>query len=111
MITFVLDPKCYKSILSEFAFRTNGNSPKYTTIQQDNLHPVYVSSLVFDGETETYIGQVGRSNIEAEQLVARIAIESLLGTFQKLDFTCSFSLCLFHPVKLSSFDFIYSKER
>ncbi|XVF09491.1 hypothetical protein REPUB_Repub07fG0097700 [Reevesia pubescens] len=72
------DPKCHKSILNEFAFRTNITSPKYTTIQLDKLHPVYVSSLVFDGKT--YKGEVGRSKKEAEQLVARIAIESLLGS-------------------------------
>ncbi|XVF53801.1 hypothetical protein PTKIN_Ptkin05aG0128000 [Pterospermum kingtungense] len=72
------DPNCCKSILSEFAFRTNRNSPKYKTTQPDKLHPVYASSLVFDGQT--YTGDVGRSRKEAEQLAARIAIESLLGS-------------------------------
>ncbi|XWS60885.1 hypothetical protein CRYUN_Cryun07bG0076000 [Craigia yunnanensis] len=72
------DPKCFKSILNEFAFRTNRTSPKYTTIQQDRLHLVYVSSLVFDGKT--YTGEVGGSKKEAEQLIARITIESLLGS-------------------------------
>ncbi|XP_052477365.1 uncharacterized protein LOC105798637 [Gossypium raimondii] len=57
--------------------RMNHASPTYTTIQQDKFHPVYVSSLVFDGKT--YRGEVAGSKKEAEQLVARIAIESLLG--------------------------------
>ncbi|KAK8491302.1 hypothetical protein V6N13_127918 [Hibiscus sabdariffa] len=70
------DPKCYKSILNEFAFRLNLPSPKYTTIQQDKLHPVYLSSLTFDGKA--YRGRVCGSKKEAEQSVARIAIESLL---------------------------------
>ncbi|XVE58843.1 hypothetical protein DITRI_Ditri04bG0201700 [Diplodiscus trichospermus] len=76
--TIYEDPKCCKSILNEYAFRTNHTSPKYTTIQQDKSHPVYVSSLVFDGKT--YTGEVGGSKKEAEQLVARITIESLLGS-------------------------------
>lgn len=62
----------------------NHVSPTYTTTQQDKFRPVYVSSLVFDGKT--YRGEVAGSKKEAEQLVARIAIESLLGTFSRASF-------------------------
>ncbi|KAA3455742.1 Double-stranded RNA-binding protein [Gossypium australe] len=78
------DLKCCKSILNEYALRMNHASPTYTTTQQDKFNPVYVSSLVFDGKT--YRGEVARSKKEAEQLVARIAIESLLGTFSRARF-------------------------
>ncbi|MBA0799878.1 hypothetical protein Gohar_010363 [Gossypium harknessii] len=64
------DLKCCKSILNEHALRMNHASPTYTTTQQDKFHPVYVSSLVFDGKT--YRGEVAGSKKEAEQLVARI---------------------------------------
>ncbi|MBA0829571.1 hypothetical protein Goarm_014168 [Gossypium armourianum] len=75
--TIYQDLKCCKSILNEYALRMNHASPTYTTTQQDKFHPVYVSSLVFDGKT--YRGEVAGSKKEAEQLVAWIAIESLLG--------------------------------
>ncbi|OMO59930.1 Double-stranded RNA-binding protein, partial [Corchorus capsularis] len=74
--TIYEDPNSCKSILLEFAVKTNHRCPRYTTIQQNKLHPVYVSSLVFNGKT--YAGEVAGSKKEAEQLVARIAIESLL---------------------------------
>ncbi|MBA0712632.1 hypothetical protein Golax_011719 [Gossypium laxum] len=82
--TIYQDLKCCKSILNEYALRMNHASPTYTTTQQDKFHPVYVSSLVFDGKT--YRGEVAGSKKEAEQLVARIAIESLLGTFSRARF-------------------------
>ncbi|KAH1091477.1 hypothetical protein J1N35_018734 [Gossypium stocksii] len=76
--TIYQDLKCCKSILNEFALRMNHASPTYTTTQQDKFHPVYVSSLVFDGKT--FRDEVAGCKKEAEQLVARIAIESLLGS-------------------------------
>ncbi|TYJ17522.1 hypothetical protein E1A91_A09G057800v1 [Gossypium mustelinum] len=76
--TIYQDLKCCKSIHNEYALRMNHVSPTYTTTQQDKFRPVYVSSLVFDGKT--YRGEVAGSKKEAEQLVARIAIESLLGS-------------------------------
>ncbi|TYG52956.1 hypothetical protein ES288_D09G070000v1 [Gossypium darwinii] len=75
--TVYQDLKCCKSILKDYALRMNHASPTYTTTQQDKFHPVYVSSLVFDGKT--YRGEVSGSKKEAKQLVVRIAIESLLG--------------------------------
>lgn len=66
-----------KSILYEYAVKMNLKSPQYRTTQQGQLHPVYVSTLLFNGES--YPGKVGKSKKEAEQLVAFVAIESLLG--------------------------------
>ncbi|KAG4129000.1 hypothetical protein ERO13_D09G052906v2, partial [Gossypium hirsutum] len=87
--TVYQDLKCCKSILKDYALRMNHASPTYTTTQQDKFHPVYVSSLVFDGKT--YRGEVSGSKKEAKQLVARIAIESLLGTFSRARFDMHFS--------------------
>lgn len=63
-----------KSILYEYAVKMNLKSPQYSTTQQGKLHPVYVSTLMFNGES--YPGKVGKSKKEAEQLVAFVAIES-----------------------------------
>ncbi|XP_057443475.1 double-stranded RNA-binding protein 4-like isoform X2 [Lotus japonicus] len=65
-----------KSVLYEYAVKMNLKSPQYRTTQQGQLHPVYVSTLLFNGES--YPGKVGKSKKEAEQLVAFVAIESLL---------------------------------
>ncbi|XP_057760891.1 double-stranded RNA-binding protein 4-like [Arachis stenosperma] len=67
-----------KSILNEYAVRKNIGSPQYTTTQKSELHPVFISTLVFNGRI--YTGQVGKSKKEAEQLAAFITIQSLLGT-------------------------------
>ena len=49
-----------------------------TILAEGTPHPVFDSSFVLGGKS--YTGQVGRSKKEAEQLVARLAIQSLLGT-------------------------------
>ncbi|PPS09161.1 hypothetical protein GOBAR_AA11494 [Gossypium barbadense] len=45
------DQNCGKSILNEYASKTNRMMPIYTTIERDQLHWVYKSSLVFYGKT------------------------------------------------------------
>ncbi|XP_059439005.1 double-stranded RNA-binding protein 4-like [Corylus avellana] len=68
-----------KSILNEFAAKMNLARPTYSTIQQQEaLHPVFTSSLLFNGVS--YIGEAGKNKKEAEQLAARAVILSLLGT-------------------------------
>ncbi|XP_058180139.1 double-stranded RNA-binding protein 4-like [Rhododendron vialii] len=70
-----------KSILLEFATKMNLTPPIYTTPPSENPQPVFVSSLVFDGKT--YTGEVAKSKKVAEQLAARSAIQSLLGSDAK----------------------------
>ncbi|RYR57147.1 hypothetical protein Ahy_A05g022888 [Arachis hypogaea] len=65
-----------KSILNEYAVQKNIGSPQYTTTQKSELHPVFISTLVFNGRI--YTGQVGKSKKEAEQLAAFVTIQSLL---------------------------------
>ncbi|KAK9277927.1 hypothetical protein L1049_027484 [Liquidambar formosana] len=72
------DPTICKLILHEFAVKTNMEIPTYTIIQSDDKCPVFVSSLVFGGKT--YTGDTCKSKKEAEQLAARTAIQSLLGS-------------------------------
>ncbi|XP_071901769.1 double-stranded RNA-binding protein 4-like isoform X1 [Coffea arabica] len=68
-----------KLILSEYATKTGLGVPEYnTTLAEGTPHPVFVSSFVLGGKS--YTGQVGRSRKEAEQLVAQLAIQSLLGS-------------------------------
>ncbi|KAF8010236.1 hypothetical protein BT93_J1004 [Corymbia citriodora subsp. variegata] len=69
------DANFCKSILNEYAAKMNLEMPNYTTIRPQGAAPVFVSSLLFNGVT--YIGGVGKSKKEAEQLAARAAIQSL----------------------------------
>lgn len=69
-----------KSIVNEYAVKKNLESPQYTTTQAGQLHPVFVSTLVFIGKS--YTGQVGKSKKEAEQLAAFATVQSLLGTLK-----------------------------
>ncbi|KAF5958399.1 hypothetical protein HYC85_005624 [Camellia sinensis] len=66
-----------KSILNEYAVKTNLEKPTYNTIQPGGLLPVFVSSLIFNGVM--YTGEAGRNKKEAEQLAARAVILSVLG--------------------------------
>ncbi|KAJ0077167.1 hypothetical protein Patl1_35986 [Pistacia atlantica] len=54
----------------------NLKRPEYSTIGGEHIPPVFVSSLVFDGEV--YEGEEARSKKIAEQLAACVAIQSLL---------------------------------
>ncbi|KAM7475316.1 hypothetical protein LguiB_022559 [Lonicera macranthoides] len=65
-----------KSILHEFAIKSNLNIPKYKTTRAEGQGVVFVSSLILGGKT--YTGDVAGSKKVAEQLAARTAIESLL---------------------------------
>ncbi|KAI8009434.1 Double-stranded RNA-binding protein 4 [Camellia lanceoleosa] len=65
-----------KSILNEYAVKTNLEKPTYNTIQPGGLLPVFVSSLIFNGVM--YTGEAGRNKKEAEQLAARAVILSVL---------------------------------
>ncbi|XP_024020409.1 double-stranded RNA-binding protein 1 isoform X1 [Morus notabilis] len=66
-----------KSILNEFATKMNMEMPTYNTIKPEGLLPVFNSSLVFNGVS--YTGGAGKNKKEAERLVARTIILSLLG--------------------------------
>ncbi|XP_050211118.1 double-stranded RNA-binding protein 4-like [Mercurialis annua] len=72
------DPKWCKSILQEYATKMMLRTPKYTTVQKEKMRPVFFSRLLFDGKT--YSGEVCASKKDAEQFVARVAIQSLVGT-------------------------------
>ncbi|TYH65390.1 hypothetical protein ES332_D06G052500v1 [Gossypium tomentosum] len=65
-----------KSILNEFVVKMNLEMPTYNTIQSGGVPPLFVSTLVFNGAT--YRGETGRNKKEAEQLAARVVIQSLL---------------------------------
>ncbi|XP_021769450.1 double-stranded RNA-binding protein 3-like isoform X2 [Chenopodium quinoa] len=65
-----------KSILHEFAVRMNKERPTHDTVRVESIVPVFVSSLVFNGVK--YVGQPTANKKEAEQLVARAAILSIL---------------------------------
>ncbi|TYJ03914.1 hypothetical protein E1A91_A12G059800v1 [Gossypium mustelinum] len=65
-----------KSILNEFVVKMNLELPTYNTIQSGGVLPLFVSTLVFNGAT--YRGETGRNKKEAEQLAARVVIQSLL---------------------------------
>ncbi|XP_058186093.1 double-stranded RNA-binding protein 4-like [Rhododendron vialii] len=66
-----------KSILNEYAVKMNLEMPTYTTIQPGGVLPVFVSNLVFNGAT--YTGDLAKSKKEAEQLAARVVIQSIMG--------------------------------
>ncbi|XP_038725526.1 double-stranded RNA-binding protein 4-like [Tripterygium wilfordii] len=72
------DLKHCKSILHEFSVKMNWEHPKYTTIKKHDKHPVFISSLLFDGIT--YTSDESGSKKEAEQLAASATIETLLGS-------------------------------
>uniref|UniRef100_A0A5B7BGK9 Putative double-stranded RNA-binding protein 4 isoform X3 n=1 Tax=Davidia involucrata TaxID=16924 RepID=A0A5B7BGK9_DAVIN len=72
------DPLLCKSILHEFAVKMNLDIPTYTTNHAEEPHPIFVSSLVF--YAKTYTGDVAGSKKVAQQLAARTAIQSLLGS-------------------------------
>ncbi|KAE8671082.1 putative Rhd six-like 1 [Hibiscus syriacus] len=65
-----------KSILNESVVKTKLQLPTYSTIQSEGLPPIFVSTLFFNGMM--YKGETGRTKKEAEQLVARAVIQSLL---------------------------------
>ncbi|XP_061370239.1 double-stranded RNA-binding protein 4-like isoform X2 [Gastrolobium bilobum] len=67
-----------KSILNEYASKLNLERPSYNTIKLEGLLPLFESSLVFNGTK--YTGNAARNKKEAEQLAARAAILSILGT-------------------------------
>ncbi|KAF5195790.1 Double-stranded rna-binding protein [Thalictrum thalictroides] len=67
-----------KSILNEFAVKMSLQKPAYTTTQAPGILPIFTSTLVFHGKT--YTGKPRRSKKDAEQLVARSVIESILGS-------------------------------
>lgn len=68
-----------KSILNEFAVKMNLEKPTYNTVklEREGFLPVFMSTLVFNGLYHT--GELGKNKKEAEQLVARAVIISLLG--------------------------------
>ncbi|KAL9441033.1 hypothetical protein AB3S75_019662 [Citrus x aurantiifolia] len=70
------DPIYCKSILNEYCAKINLKKPEYTTAFGNEKHPVFISSMVFNGES--YKGEVARSKKMAEQLAACAAIQSLL---------------------------------
>ncbi|KAH9763580.1 Double-stranded RNA-binding protein 1 [Citrus sinensis] len=75
-IPTIQDPNYCKSILNEYCAKINLKKPEYTTTFGNEKHPVFISSMVFNGET--YKGEVAGSKKMAEQLAARAAIQSLL---------------------------------
>ncbi|GAB2288931.1 hypothetical protein Dimus_023237 [Dionaea muscipula] len=66
-----------KSILNEFAVKTNTKLPSYTTEQTEVLLPMFTSSLIFNGVK--YTGEAARNKKEAEQLTAKSVLLSILG--------------------------------
>ncbi|PPD93827.1 hypothetical protein GOBAR_DD09178 [Gossypium barbadense] len=74
--SFGQDTVFCKSILNEFVVKMNLEMPTYNTIQSGGVLPLFVSTLVFNGAT--YRGETGRNKKEAEQLAARVVIQSLL---------------------------------
>ncbi|KAB2612397.1 double-stranded RNA-binding protein 1-like [Pyrus ussuriensis x Pyrus communis] len=66
-----------KSILNEYNMKRKIEPPTYQTFQGNAKVPFFVSSLVVNGVS--YTGDVGKSKKEAEQLAARVVIQSLLG--------------------------------
>ncbi|KAE9619554.1 putative double-stranded RNA-binding domain-containing protein [Lupinus albus] len=68
----------FKSIMNEYATKLNVAMPTYSTVQIIRVLPVFVSTLVFNDNK--YAGDAARNKKEAEHLVARHAIISILGT-------------------------------
>lgn len=67
-----------KSILNEYAVKIRAENPIYETKTSDGLPPAF-SSVEFNGKL--YVGDEGRNKKESQQLAARAAILSLLGTY------------------------------
>ncbi|KAH0448213.1 hypothetical protein IEQ34_022013 [Dendrobium chrysotoxum] len=70
------DPKFCKLILNEYGAKLKKVRPTYTTIQQDELPPIFITTITFDGKT--YVGFAGRNKKEAEQNAACVVIDSIL---------------------------------
>lgn len=68
-----------KSILHEYSVKANVEKPVYSTSRSEGQLPLIIGSVVLDGKT--YKGDPARNKKEAEQTVARAAIESILGMF------------------------------
>lgn len=69
-------------ILFEYAVKMNLKRPEYSTTGGEQIRPVFMSTLIFDGKV--YQSEEARSKKIAEQLAARVAIQSLLGKFCRL---------------------------
>ncbi|KAF0899431.1 hypothetical protein E2562_019543 [Oryza meyeriana var. granulata] len=69
-----------KSILHEFATKTNAAQPSYSVFKPAESRPItpFVASVLFAGNT--YTGGAARNKKDAEQKAARAAIKSILGT-------------------------------
>ncbi|XVF81866.1 hypothetical protein PTKIN_Ptkin15bG0190100 [Pterospermum kingtungense] len=65
-----------KSLLNDFASKMNLEKPTYTTMEIQDMIPLFASSLVFNGVN--YRGEPCLTKKEAEQSAARTAILSLL---------------------------------
>ncbi|KAI0492836.1 hypothetical protein KFK09_027112 [Dendrobium nobile] len=70
------DPAFCKLILNEYGAKLKKDRPTYTTVQQDGLLPIFITTITFDGKT--YVGLAGRSKKEAEQNAACVVIDSIL---------------------------------
>ncbi|XP_031259571.1 double-stranded RNA-binding protein 8-like [Pistacia vera] len=75
----IQDPTYCKYILFDYAVKMYLKIPEYSTTGGEQMRPVFVSTLDFDGKV--YKGEEARSKKIAEQLAARVAIRSLLDTF------------------------------
>ncbi|XP_044477614.1 double-stranded RNA-binding protein 6-like isoform X2 [Mangifera indica] len=78
----VQDPTYCKMILFEYAVKMNLKRPEYSTTGGEQIRPVFMSTLIFDGKV--YQSEEARSKKIAEQLAARVAIQSLLGILQQI---------------------------
>ncbi|KAH0453251.1 hypothetical protein IEQ34_017575 [Dendrobium chrysotoxum] len=72
-----------KLILNEYGAKLKKVRPTHTTIQQDELPPIFITTITFDGKT--YVGFAGRNKKAAErnkkaaeQNAACIVIDSIL---------------------------------
>ncbi|KAG5552784.1 hypothetical protein RHGRI_010773 [Rhododendron griersonianum] len=87
-LSLIQDTIFCKSILNEYAVKMDLEMPTYTTIQPGGVLPVFVSNLLFNGAT--YTSELAKSKKEAEQLVARAVIQSIMGILSKYFLTnCS----------------------
>jgi len=64
--------------LHDYAGKLNVEKPKYNTVQLAEPQPLFVSTVTFNGTQ--YTGTTARSKKIAEQLAARHAIMTMLGT-------------------------------
>ncbi|KAG8384163.1 hypothetical protein BUALT_Bualt04G0089600 [Buddleja alternifolia] len=67
-----------KSIINQYALKMNLSPPTYVTNVSKMITSVFVSSLILNGDT--FIGYAGKTKKESEQLAARAAILSILGS-------------------------------